>query len=160
ECIEVAPPARNNAKNYSKRLRIMSRLPLHNADTAPEGSRALLRRVLANNGYLPNLVAALANAPAALEAYLTVGEINGRASLSLAEREVVQIVAASIHGCDFCVSGHSALALKKAGLPHCQVVALQQRAKLDDARLDALVDFTRAVIVSRGAVADGELAAF
>ncbi len=138
----------------------MSRLPLHNADTAPEGSRALLRRVLANNGYLPNLVAALANAPAALEAYLTVGEINGRASLSLAEREVVQIVAASIHGCDFCVSGHSALALKKAGLPRCQVVALQQRAKLDDARLDALVDFTRAVIVSRGAVADGELAAF
>jgi uncharacterized peroxidase-related enzyme len=138
----------------------MPHLPLHTPDTAPEASRALVERVIANNGFLPNLVAALANAPVALETYLTVGEINSRASLTLVEREVVQITAASIHGCEFCVSGHSALAVKKAGLPPATVVALQQRARTGDSRLDALADFTRAVIVSRGAVADGELAAF
>lgn len=136
------------------------RLPLLTPETAPEASRPFVERSLANNGFLPNLVATLANAPVALETYLTVGEINGRASLTLAEREVVQITAASIHGCEFCVAGHSALSVKKAGVPAATVVALQQRGLTGDARLDAVSAFTRAVIVSRGAVGDGELQAF
>src|SRR2546427_1383521 len=47
---------------------------------------------------------------------VTVGQINARAQLTLAEREVVQITAARIHGCDFCVAGHTKLAFKQAGL--------------------------------------------
>lgn len=138
----------------------MNRLPLHTPASAPAPSRPLIDRVITNNGFLPNLVAVLANAPGALEAYLAVGEINGRGSLTLAEREVVQITAASIHGCEFCVTGHSALSIKKAGLAPAVVVALQRRARTGEARLDAVADFTRAVIVSRGAVGDGELQAF
>ncbi|MBN3814898.1 carboxymuconolactone decarboxylase family protein, partial [Paraburkholderia sp. Ac-20347] len=74
----------------------MSRLPLHTVESAPEASRPFLERSLAANGFLPNLVASLANAPVALETYLTVGEINGRSGLTLAEREAVQITAAAI----------------------------------------------------------------
>jgi alkylhydroperoxidase family enzyme len=131
----------------------MTRLTLHTADSAPEGSRALVERVIANNGFLPNLIAALSNAPVALETYLTVGEINGRASLSLAEREVVQITAASIHG-------HSAIALKKAGFDKAAVVALQHGRPVGDGRLDALAAFAREVIATRGAVSDSVLAEF
>jgi len=93
----------------------MTRLTLHTTDSAPEGSRPLVARAVAANGYLPNLIGVLANAPVALETYLTVSEINGRASLSLAEREAVQITAARIHGCEFCVAGHSAIGVKKPG---------------------------------------------
>lgn len=138
----------------------MSRLPLQTIETAPEASRPYLDRSLSNNGFIPNLVAALANAPTALETYLTVSEINGRSSLSLPEREVVQIVAAGIHGCEFCVAGHTAIGLKKAGFDKNTVIALQKRGRTGDQRLDAVADFTRAVIVSRGAVADGELEQF
>ena len=138
----------------------MSRLPLQNLETAPEASRPFIERALGNNGFVPNLIGVLANAPTAVETYFTVGEINGRASLTLAEREVVQITAASVHGCEFCVSGHSAIALKKAGFDRATVVALQQRGITGIARYDALVAFTRAVIVSRGNVGNGELKAF
>ena len=138
----------------------MSRLPLQNLETAPESSRPFIERALGNNGFVPNLIGVLANAPTAVETYFTVGEINGRTSLTLAEREVVQITAASVHGCEFCVSGHSAIALKKAGFDRATVVALQQRGITGIARYDALVAFTRAVIVSRGNVGDGELKAF
>jgi alkylhydroperoxidase AhpD family core domain len=138
----------------------MSRLPVLTLDNAPEASRAFIDRAITNNGFLPNLVGVLANAPAALETYLTVAGINGRNSLSLAEREVIQIIAASIHGCEFCVTGHTAIGLKKAGFDKNTVIALQRRARTGDARLDAVADFTRAVIVSRGAVADGELEQF
>lgn len=137
-----------------------SRLPRLNAGSAPQASRPLIERVIANNGFLPHLVATLANAPVALEAYLTVSEINSRASLSLVEREVVQITAARLHGCEFCVSGHSAIAIKKAGLPAAQVAALQTGGSLGDARLDALLAFTSAVVASRGGVSDTELQAF
>ncbi|QGZ42402.1 putative peroxidase-related enzyme [Pseudoduganella flava] len=138
----------------------MSRLPLHTADTAPEESRPYVEKAIANNGFLPNLIGVLANSPQALETYMTVSGINGKTSLTLAEREVVQITAARIHGCDFCVAGHTAVALKKAGLPVEAVRALQNGGATGDAKLDAVKVFAEAVIAQRGAVAGAALQAF
>lgn len=138
----------------------MSRLTLHTLDTAPAESRPFVEKAIANNGFLPNLIGVLANAPLALETYLTVSGINGRASLSLMEREVVQITAARIHGCDFCIAGHSAISLKKAGQTPDTVRALQHGQPTGDAKLDAVAAFAGAVIATRGAVADHEYQAF
>lgn len=138
----------------------MTRLTLHTLDSAPADSRAFVERAIANNGYLPNLIGILANAPTALETYLTVSALNAKASLTLAEREVVQITAARIHGCEFCVAGHTAIALKKAGLPAAGVVALQYGGNTGEVRLDAVRAFAEAVIATRGAVGDAALQAF
>lgn len=138
----------------------MSRMQLHTVETAPPESRPFLERSLANNGFLPNLVATLAGSPAATSAYFTLGEINATGSLSLAEREIVQIVAATVHGCGFCVAGHTAVALKKAHLPDDIVQAARNGVQITDARLNALASLTREIIASRGAVSDSALAAF
>lgn len=138
----------------------MSRLPLRTIENAPEASRPFLEKSLASNGFLPNLVAALANAPVALETYLHVAEINGRSGLTLAERETVQITAAAIHGCGFCIAGHTAVALKKAQLPAPLVDAIRDQEALSDPRLEAVAVFTREVITARGAVSDAVLEAF
>ena len=138
----------------------MPRIPLQTVESAPQESQALAAKALANNGFLPNLIGVLANAPLALETYLTVSSINSRASLSLMEREVVQITAARIHGCDFCIAGHSAIALKKAGQTPDTVRALQHGQGTGDAKLDAVAAFASAVIATRGAVADDEYQAF
>lgn len=138
----------------------MSRLPLHTIESAPEASRPYLERSQAANGFLPNLVASLANAPVALETYLTVGEINARSGLTLAERETVQITAAAIHGCGFCVAGHTAVALKKAQLPESVVHALRDGRTSGDSRLDAVAALAREVVATRGAVSDAALGAF
>ncbi|HKR44496.1 MAG TPA: carboxymuconolactone decarboxylase family protein, partial [Paraburkholderia sp.] len=138
----------------------MSRLPLQTIESAPEASRPFLQKSQAMNGFLPNLVAALANAPVALETYLTIGEINSRSGLTLAEREVVQITAAAIHGCGFCVAGHTAVALKKAQLPEALVGEIRAQGAVSDVRLNAVASFAREVIATRGAVSDDALAAF
>lgn len=138
----------------------MTRLTLHTEASAPEASRALVARAAANNGFLPNLIGVLANSPQALETYLTVAQINAKGSLTLAEREVVQITAARIHGCDFCVAGHSAAASKQAGLDADTVIGLQRGQATGDARLDALRVFAEAVIATRGHVDDAALDAF
>lgn len=135
----------------------MTRLTLHTEDTAPEASRPFVARAAANNGFLPNLIGILANSPQALETYMTVSQIAARGSLSLAEREVVQITAARVHGCDFCVAGHSAAALKQAKLGGDAVAALQHGQATGDPRLDAVRAFAEAVIATRGNVDDAAL---
>ncbi len=138
----------------------MSRIDILNAASAPAASQRFVAQSLASNGFLPNLIGVLAHAPAALETYMTVGAINAASSLGLVEREVVQLTAAHLHGCDFCLAGHGAVMLKKAGLSREEVTSLQTGAPTGQQRLDAVADFTRAVIRSRGAVQDAEYQAF
>ena len=138
----------------------MARLTVHTIDTAPVASRPFVDKATANNGFLPNLIGVLANSPQALETYMTVSGINAKTSLTLAEREVVQITAARLHGCDFCVAGHTAVALKKANLPVETVRALQRGEATGDAKFDAVAAFAQAVIAHRGAVGDDAYRAF
>ncbi|QGW78220.1 carboxymuconolactone decarboxylase family protein [Pseudomonas alkylphenolica] len=138
----------------------MSRVTLHTLQSAPEAARPFLENAQKNSGFIPNLLGVLANAPAALETYVTVSALNGTAELSLAEREVVQLVAATNHGCDFCVAGHTAVALNKAKLPQEVVDALRARGELPQEKLEALAAFTREVIATRGNVSDAGYSAF
>lgn len=138
----------------------MSRLPLRTIADAPAAAQAALTLAEKANGFLPNLLRVLANAPVALETYLTVSGINARSDLTLAEREAVQITAAATHGCGFCVAGHTAIATKKAGLDSGTVQALRDLRTADDVRLAAVASFTSAVIDTRGRVADADLVAF
>ena len=138
----------------------MSRLTIHTVDTAPEAARERVQAAQAANGFLPNLIGVLANAPAALETYQVVGAINGRSSLTPAEREVVQITAATLNDCGFCVAGHTKLSLQKLRMPETLVEALRQVDEIEDLKLNALARFSVAVIQKKGAVSDEELAAF
>ncbi|GAA4341263.1 carboxymuconolactone decarboxylase family protein [Pigmentiphaga soli] len=138
----------------------MARLPVRTIENAPEQVRPALEAARKGAGYLSNLLGLLANAPAALEAYQTLSQINAKSGLSLAEREVVQLAAATRHGCTFCVAGHTALARNKARIAEENVEALRAQAQLPDPRLAALATFTRAVIETRGRVEDAQLQAF
>lgn len=138
----------------------MPRITVQSIDSAPEASRGYLEKAKAKNGFVPNLLGVLANAPAAIETYLTVSEINSRASFSLAERETVQITAATNHGCTFCVAGHTAISYKQGNLPKELVEALRNQTTLPDPKLDALAKFTRAIIRTKGAVTEAELKDF
>lgn len=138
----------------------MARLPVHTVESAPAEVRPALEAAQKSAGYLSNLLGLLANAPAALQAYQTLSQINAQSSLTLAEREVVQLAAATRHGCTFCVAGHTALARNKARLPEPTIEALRAQGELPEPRLAALAEFTRAVIAERGRVSDEALAAF
>jgi uncharacterized peroxidase-related enzyme len=127
----------------------MSRLTIHTLDSAPEGAKERLETAKKNNGFLPNLIGVLANAPTALETYQVVGGINAKTGLTPQEREVVQITAATLNGCGFCVAGHTALARKKLGMPEEVVQALRNTEALNDTKLNALAQFTIAVMEQR-----------
>ena len=138
----------------------MSRITIQTLSSAADEVKPRVEVAIKNNGFLPNLIGVLANAPGALEMYQEVGAINGRTSLSAGEREVVQLTAASLNNCGFCVAGHTALSRKKKLLDDTAIAAARNLEALSDIRLNALAEFTRAVIEQKGNVDDEVLAAF
>ena len=73
---------------------------------------------------------------------------------------MVQITAATLNRCAFCVAGHTALSLKKKILDEAEVQALRQTTPLSDKKFNALALFTQEVMNNKGAVSDEELQAF
>lgn len=132
----------------------MSKFQIHTIDTAPEAAKEALQAVKNNNGFIPNLIGVLANAPTALETYRTVGAINQRTSLTPTEREVVQITVAVANGCGFCVAEHTAISIKQIKMPDELLQALRKATPIQDNKLDTLARFTLAVINTKGKVGE------
>src|SRR5687768_14151941 len=110
---------------------------VHTVESAPEGSRAWMRGLHEQIGFVPNLAASMAEAPALLEAFVTLQTIGHRTSLSPLERQVIAVAVATETGCTYCVAAHSTFALK-SGAEGAVVDAVRARTPLGDARLGAL----------------------
>lgn len=120
-------------------------------------AKVLLDGVRKKYGMVPNLLATLAHAPAALEAYLGLGQTLGRGSLDAKTREAIALTAAGENGCDYCAAAHSAIG---AGLGvTAEELGANLRGQSSDRRVAAILRFARAVVVERGWVGDDELAA-
>lgn len=132
---------------------------LHDKDTAPESSKAVLAAVNRANGFTPNVFRALANSPSTLNGFAAFLGANDGGTLSPAERQIVQITASIENQGEYCVAGHSTFA-EGIGMPHETIAAIREGRRLPDKRYQGLADFTRALVRGRGHVSDGDRAAF
>ncbi len=90
----------------------------------------------------------------ALEAYFGLAAAFEKTSLTAPERQVVLLAVSVENGCEFCVAAHSMIALKIAGVPAAAVESLRAGTELADPRLNAMANFTRAVVTQRGWVSE------
>lgn len=132
----------------------MSEYVFHSPETAPESARATLADVQQKLGFVPNLYAGLANAPAALQAYIAISGYFDQTSLTPVERQVVLLTASVVNGCEFCVAAHSMIAKKMVGAPEEVINVLRAGENPADRKLAALAAFTQAVVQERGWVAE------
>ncbi|MFW2404271.1 MAG: carboxymuconolactone decarboxylase family protein [Gammaproteobacteria bacterium] len=126
-------------------------------DAATGKTAAMYGQAKSNMGMVPNLFKGLANSPQALEAYLTLDKLIGEGSLSPVEQQLVRMVVSVQNECTYCVAAHT-LGLQGAGLSDAQILEVR-RGRSDDAKLQALIDFTAKVMDTIGFVSDEELAA-
>ncbi len=120
-------------------------------------AKELLDGVQQKYGRVANVVAGLANSPAALEAYLKTQEALGNGSLDVKLREQIALLVAQANGCEYCVSAHTAIG-KMVGLDDKQLTGARQAAT-GDGKTDAALRFARTVVERRGWVTDEDLAA-
>ncbi len=127
----------------------MSIFSIHTAETAPEAARPILDGAARKFGFVPNLLGALAEAPAALQAAVTLIDILARSSFTPTEREVVLITVSTLNECHYCVAAHSTIAGMHK-VPAEVIAARRDGRPIADARLEALRRFTKTLVETRG----------
>jgi len=138
----------------------MTTFTIHSSNNAPTQSQPLLSAVQNKYSFVPNLFGALAEAPAALEAYIDLGTALENSSLSPAEQQVVLIATSVENGCEYCVAAHSLVAKHMVKVDVAVVDALRNNSTIANAKLQALAAFTRSVVATRGAAGGQALESF
>jgi uncharacterized peroxidase-related enzyme len=126
----------------------MFRIPLHTTETAPE-SKELIEGAQRAFGFLPNLLATMAESPALLEGYMTLSTIFDKTDLSPTERQIILMVNNRLNGCTYCMSAHTGIS-RAQGVPDDVITALRDGTELSDPKLEALRVFAAKINESRG----------
>jgi len=137
----------------------MTTFTIHNADSAPAGSKALLEATQRSKGLIPNLYGVLAEAPIAVEAYDVLGSLLMRSSFTPTERHVVWFTINAYHDCHYCMAAHTFLA-KGEGVPEDVIETARAVGSYEDSKLEALRVFTLNLVENRGWASPEDLEAF
>ncbi len=100
------------------------RVPLLERDQVPDDVAALYDQLLRDRGVVPNMFKALANVPAlALGVPALLKPLMGEGALPASYKELIATHVAALNLCDYCVSAHRHLALKRGATTE-QIAAL------------------------------------
>ncbi|MDH4007182.1 MAG: carboxymuconolactone decarboxylase family protein [Desulfuromonadales bacterium] len=139
--------------------RHMKTFKTHTADTAPSASHTALQGVKENIGFIPNVFAAIAESPLALETFVALNGAFGESSLSPQEQQIVQLATSTENNCVYCVAGHTAFA-NQINMSQQDIDAMRKIRPLKDAKLQALNKLVRQMVKGRGRVSETDIEDF
>lgn len=137
----------------------MTTLKVHNIESAPEESKALLENSQKAYGMIPGLHGVLAASPQLLTAYQQLHELFVNSSFNEDELTVVWQTINVEHACHYCVPAHTGIA-KMMKVDDAIIEALRNETPLEDSKLEALRNMTLSVVRNRGNVSQEDLDAF
>ncbi len=135
----------------------MQRIENVNPAEATGKAKQLLTGVQAKLGITPNLMKAMAQAPAALEAYLHFSGSLATGVLDAKFREQLAIAVAQANSCEYCLSAHTAIG-GMVGLT-AEELSASRESHAADAKRNAGLQFAQKVVVQRGIIGDEDYAA-
>lgn len=135
----------------------MPRFETIDRNNAEGQAKELLDGVHGKAGMVPNLYAAMANAPSVLGGVLALkGKLDG-GSLSAQVKERIALRVSERNGCEYCVAAHTAIG-KKAGLTEPQTLAARE-GQADDDQGQTVLKLVDAILEREGFVTDDQVAA-
>jgi uncharacterized peroxidase-related enzyme len=134
----------------------VSRFKAISPESAAGRAKELLEVVDATLGMVPNMMRAMANAPAVLDGYLSLSGALDRGRLSPRTREQLALAVSQANQCDYCVAAHSVIGTT-VGLTAEQIRDSRLGTAVDS-RTDALIRFARKLVETRGRVNAADLA--
>ncbi|WP_299628102.1 NAD(P)H-dependent oxidoreductase [uncultured Tateyamaria sp.] len=137
----------------------MKDFPTHTMESAPADAKPILQAALKGYGFVPNLYAAMAEAPAILEGYTTLSAIFGKTDLSETERQIILMTNNRLNGCKYCMAAHTTLS-QMGGVPDDVIASLRNDTPIADSKLEALRQFAIVINESRGWPTDAEIERF
>jgi len=137
----------------------MTRFTFHDEQSAPQAARPAMDQAKQAFGFIPNLIAGMANSPALAEGYLTLSGLYANSSLTPREQQVALLAVSRYNGYDYCVAAHSMIA-EMAQVPAEVIQALRDDRPIDDPKLEALRVFTATMVDKRGWLDETDVQAF
>lgn len=130
------------------------RVPIHDLDTAPIGSRQPLAHQAERVGRVINIFGAMANSPALMEMYdLVESHLAKNSNLDRAAREAIHLTVAAVNDCAYCQAAYTGAA-RAAGFEVDQTIQIRLGRIDDDPRLTTLLTLVRQIADNRGYVDD------
>lgn len=126
---------------------------VHSLKDAPPDAKNTLKKVNEEYGFQPNIMGIFAEAPPLLDAYVTLGRILEKTSLSPVERYIVMLTASSENDCGYCVAADSAGG-KRENVPEHVINAIRDGLPIKDEKLEAFRQYARDLMLNRGKVTD------
>jgi uncharacterized peroxidase-related enzyme len=98
-------------------------------------------------GRVPNSYAFMGSSENGLATYLTLS--NAKSSLSIKEKEVINLIVSGINGCHYCTSAHTVIG-KLNGFTDEQILEIRRGSISFDTKFDALAQFVKEVTNKKG----------
>ena len=137
----------------------MPNYPLHTTASAPEHSKPALEQLQKTFGFLPNLVAVIANSPKLINSLMGLFQQVHSSSLPEPEIQIVLLTDAVTNSSRYAVAFHTALALQQ-GISSEVIHAIREHRAPTDTRYAALSTLAKTLIEKRGHLSQRELDAF
>lgn len=136
---------------------------LHPVDhaSAQGVQKDILDKALKQVGFIPNMYANMANAPAVLSTYLHgYGLFRSESGLKPVEQEVVFLAVSQVNECKYCTAAHSMIADKVSGVPANVLKAIREHQPIPDAKLAALHSTVTEMVRTQGRPSPATVQAF
>ncbi len=137
----------------------MNYFKVHTKETASAASAELLGNAEKAFGFIPNLLGVMAESPATLNAYLTLGQLFDSSSFTATERQVAILAISRYNECHYCMAAHSVVAGMQ-NVPADVIQAIRNDEPIADERLEALRWFANQVVDKRGWVSGNDIDTF
>jgi len=134
----------------------MSEFITHTLETAPQASRTLLQSTENQLGFIPNLMAVMAESPATLEAYQSLTKLFEKTAFTVTEKQLLLLSISRYRNCSYCLAAHGTLA-KMLKVPADVIFSVYYNQTLGDSKLESLRTFTRALLKADGWVSKEDL---
>lgn len=137
----------------------MTDFTLHTKDNSDGERRDTLETVEKNYGFVPNLLAGLAESPSTARAYMAIGKELSQSSFSPTERHVAWFAVNYYNNCHYCMPAHTAIA-KMEKVDDAVIETARNGGGYSDARLQALHDFLTDLVDQHGQLSDERVQRF
>ncbi len=137
----------------------MHKYGIHTIDTAPVGSKQTLQGLQEKFGFLPNVMATMAESPVLLNSFAAAfGSFHG-GRFDECEKQALLLTNAVTIQCPWTVAAHSTFALED-GMPEADVAAMRAGRLPDTPKYAALSALTKALILKKGRLDQADLDPF
>ncbi len=138
----------------------MAIFPVHTLETVPDDSREQAEKTAERFGFLPNLVAVMAESAGVMEGYETLHKLlMTKTGFTPAEVQLLALTISRRNGCTYCIAAHSWRAAQSKGMvPTIESIRTDQ--PIADPKMAALADFANLMLDKQGRLDEEDIKPF